>query len=109
MQRIGNAVMKLFDDIVDRNLLVRRITIAANHVLSEKEAKKRERFEQLDLFRDLEMLEREKAALEKERHLQEAVLEVQKKYGKNALLRGTNFIEGATMQTRNRQIGGHKA
>ena len=109
MQRIGNAVMKLFDDIVDRNLLVRRITIAANHVLSEKEAEKRERFEQLDLFRELEMLEREKAALEKERHLQKAVLKVQKKYGKNALLKGTNFMEGATMQSRNRQIGGHKA
>ncbi|MBR3910644.1 MAG: DNA methylase [Anaerotignum sp.] len=109
MQRISNAVMKLFDDIVDRNLLVRRITIAANHVLSEKEAEKRERFEQLDLFRDLEMLEREKAALEKERHLQKAILKVQKKYGKNALLKGTNFMEGATMQSRNEQIGGHKA
>ena len=55
------------------------------------------------------MLEREKAALEKERHLQKAVLKVQKKYGKNALLKGTNFMEGATMQSRNEQIGGHKA
>lgn len=109
MQKISEVVMKLFDDIVDENLLVRRITVVANHVLSEKEWEKAERFEQLDLFHDLEVLEREKAFLEKERYLQEAVLKVHKKYGKNALLKGTNFMEGATMQSRNAQIGGHKA
>jgi len=108
-KKISEAVMRLFDDIVDETLLVRRITVVANHVLSEKEWKKAERFEQLDLFQDLAMLEREKEDLEKERQLQEVVLKVHRKFGKNALLKGTNFMEGATMQSRNEQIGGHKA
>ena len=68
---------------------------------------------QMDLFTDYEVLEaekeREKAALEKERRLQEAMLEIRRKYGKNAILKGTSLQEGATMRDRNQSIGGHKA
>ena len=70
-------------------------------------------WQQLDLFTDYEALEekkeREKAALEKERRLQEAMLEIRRKYGKNAILKGTSLQEGATMRDRNQSIGGHKA
>ena len=69
--------------------------------------------EQMDLFTDYEALEekkkREKAAFEKERRLQEAMLEIRRKYGKNAILKGTSLQEGATMRDRNQSIGGHKA
>lgn len=112
-KQISRAVMQLYDAIVEKDLLVRRLNVTANHVLCEKMCKKEEKPQQLHLFMDSEAEERQKAAeeeeLEKERHLQTAVLQIQKKYGKNALLKGTNLLEGATMVERNRQIGGHKA
>lgn len=70
-------------------------------------------FEQLDLFTDYSarqsLLEKENEELEKERKMQEAMLEIKKKFGKNAILKGMNLQEGATAKDRNRQIGGHKA
>ena len=110
---IMEAVMKLYDEIVDPRLSVRRITVGANHLVSEKEAGSKEEYEQLDLFTDYAALEQEKEAeqarLARERNLQEALLTVKKKYGKNAIVKGTDLQEGATAMERNRQIGGHKA
>ena len=112
---ITEAVMELYDRIIDKNLLVRRITVAANHLTDEAAAhtRKQEDFVQMDLFTDYETLEKQKqeneARLQKERALQEAVLSVKKKFGKNAILKGMNLEEGATGAQRNNQIGGHKA
>ena len=110
---IMDAVMELYDRIVDPRLLVRRITVAANHLVEESAVKEAEAYEQLDLFTDYEALEKEQekenAWLDKERKLQEAMLSVKKKYGKNAILKGMNLQEGATTIDRNNQIGGHKA
>ncbi|MEG0269380.1 MAG: DNA methylase [Clostridia bacterium] len=108
-----NAVMALYDRIVDQNLLVRRIQLGANQLVNEKAMRKKPTHEQLDLFTDYAALEKERKAedeaLAEEKRLQLAMLEIQKKYGKNAILKGMNLAEGATTQTRNQQIGGHKA
>lgn len=110
---IINAVMELYDRIVDRNLLVRRITLNANKLVPECLDEQEEHFEQLDIFTDYEMLQQqkaeEKAALEQEKNIQKAVLSIKKKHGKNAILKGMNLQEGATARERNGQIGGHKA
>ncbi|MCR5272857.1 MAG: DNA methylase [Lachnospiraceae bacterium] len=109
---IRDAVLKLYDSIVDQNLTVRRITIAACKVVDESEVKE-ESFEQMDLFSDYEALEKEKQKeneeLDKEKKLQHAMLDIQKRYGKNAMLKGMNLEEGGTTIARNGQIGGHKA
>ncbi|MBO7710218.1 MAG: DNA methylase [Lachnospiraceae bacterium] len=104
---IVDAALKIFDRTVDRNLLVRRITIAVNHVMPEDRVP--EKYEQMDLFTDYEALEKEEKDLEKERSLQEAMLKIKNRYGKNAILKGVNFEEGATGRERNRQVGGHRA
>ena len=110
---IVEAVMDLYDRIVNPKLLVRRITVTANHLVDESTVKDNVTYEQLDLFTDYAALEKEKEAkkeaLSKERKLQEAMLEVKKKYGKNAMLKGMNLQEGAMTIERNKQIGGHKA
>lgn len=110
---ITNTVMDLFDRIVDKKLLVRRLNIVANHVVAETTVKKEPEIEQLDLFTDYTAIEerqkKETAALERERKMQQAVLSIKKKYGKNAILKGMNLQEGATAKGRNEQIGGHKA
>ena len=113
-KKILCAASDLFDRIVDKNLLVRRLNIVANHVLPEADApKKNDGFEQLDFFtdyaaRDAER-EKEKAELAREKKMQQAMLTIKKKYGKNAILKGMNLEEGATAKDRNSQIGGHKA
>lgn len=103
----------MYDRIVEPYLLVRRLYITANHIQEETQASAEPQYEQLDLFTDRETAEQNRRAeeemLEKERHLQEAVLQIQKKYGKNAILKGTSLMEGATTISRNGQIGGHKA
>ena len=110
---ITDAVMELYDRIVDPGLLIRRVTIAANHLVDETQAVAKEQFEQLDLFTDYAALERERKEeeerLSRERKLQEAMLSIKKKFGKNAILKGMNLQEGATAMERNHQIGGHKA
>ena len=110
---IMKTVMELFDRIVDKNLLVRRMSVTANHLVGEDTVQKDSGGEQLDLFTDYEALQKqraeEEAALERERHIQEAILTLREKYGKNAVLKGMNLEEGATTISRNKQIGGHKA
>lgn len=113
-RKIMCAATELFDRIVDKNLLVRRLNITANHVLAETDAPKPDDgWEQLDLFTDFAALEdrrrRERAELERERKMQQAMLGIREKFGKNAILRGMNLEDGATAMERNRQIGGHKA
>ena len=109
---IVEAALALYDRIINEKLLVRRITIVANHVVSESEAETAESFEQLDLFTNPAAAQREReaedAALEREKRRQKAVLAMKKKYGKNAVIKGTDLQEGATTIERNRQIGGHK-
>lgn len=111
-QLILDAVLNLYDRIVDPNLLVRRVTVTANHLVDETDSGQTEEFEQMELFTDYAALEKkrekEEAKLAKERKMQEAMLTVKKKYGKNAMLKGMNLQEGATTIERNRQIGGHK-
>ena len=110
---IMDAVMELYDRIVDKKLLVRRITITANKLVSEDLVQEKESYEQLQLFTDYEEVkrgrEKEEAALEKEKRIQHAMLDIKKKFGKNAILKGMNLEEGATAKDRNSQIGGHKA
>ncbi len=110
---ITEAVMALFDRIVDPKLLVRRINLVAARILPERMAQEDSGMAQLDLFSDLDAQakrrEAEDAALEREKRRQRAVLTIKKKYGKNAILKGMNLEEGATARDRNRQIGGHKA
>ncbi len=110
---ITDAVMELYDRIVDPGLLIRRVTIAANHLVDETQAAAKEQFEQLDLFTDYAALERERKQedeeLAREKKVQQAMLTIKKKFGKNAILKGMNLQEGATAMERNHQIGGHKA
>lgn len=112
-RQIIAAVMNLYDNIVNPELLVRRINVTANRLVDETYAKEETAFEQLTLFTDYEAEQQKKAEEEaefsKERKLQEAMLSVKKRYGKNALLKGVNLQEGAMTKERNRQIGGHKA
>ena len=109
---IRAATLELFDRIVDKDLLVRRLYITAGKVVDESE-KKEPVSEQMNFFTDYAAEEKkraeEKERLEKERKRQQAVLDIKNKYGKNAILKGMNLEEGATAKSRNGQIGGHKA
>ena len=100
---------KLFVKIADKNLSVRRLNLCAARVVGEGRAKKMTETEQLTFFDDKEKDKKENELNEKERKRQEAVLEIRKKYGSNAVLKGMNFSDGATGKQRNKQIGGHKA
>ena len=112
---IISAVTELFDRIADSELLIRRLTVDAEHVLKEADAatRGRKQYEQLDLFTDYAAREAEEAKREAEResekNMQRAVIGIKKKYGNNAILKGMNYQEGATGRERNQQIGGHKA
>ena len=110
---ITNAVMELYDKIVNKKLLVRRINIVANKLVDEHSVKNVNKYEQLDLFTDYEDLkkqrEKENAESEREKRMQNTILDIKKKFGKNAILKGMNLQEGATAKDRNNQIGGHKA
>lgn len=111
-RRIMDAVLSVFDRMVDPDLLVRRVTVAACDLISERDIPE-EAPEQLDLFTDYDALEKQRAeetaADGRERRIQETTLAIRERYGKNALLKGMNLLEGATTIARNRQIGGHKA
>lgn len=110
---LTRAVLDLYDRITDRELLVRRISITANRLAEESEAEREESCRQLNLFEDYGEAGRKKAEeaafLEREKRMQEAVLEIKKKFGKNAILKGMSLKEGATAKERNEQIGGHRA
>ena len=105
---LTDAVLDIYDRSVHRELMVKRVTVALCNIIDE-EKDSTEVYEQLDLFTDYAKKEEEQKKLKKERNIQEAMLSVQSRYGKNAMLRGTNLQEGATTVERNRQIGGHKA
>lgn len=106
-------VGELYDRIINPRLLVRRLTLSINHLVSESALKGRPTVCQLDLFADVEeerrSRESERERRGKERRQQEAILQLRRKYGKNVVLKGLNFGEGATQKDRNSQIGGHKA
>ena len=106
---IVKAALELYDRIINPDLLVRRMYLVANHTTDEQKANEQAQGEQLDLFSTAEQKDAENAALEKEKSIQKTVLDLQKKFGKNAVLKGMNLQEGATAMERNRQIGGHKA
>ncbi|ETP73056.1 nucleotidyltransferase/DNA polymerase involved in DNA repair [Lachnospiraceae bacterium JC7] len=117
---ITGAAVKLFDQIVDPDLLVRRINIVAGRVKDEKDEDRTVKFgnmegswEQMDLFTDYERIEKERKEIKRlkkrDRRLQEAALTIKQKFGKNAVIKGMNMLDGATMRSRNEQIGGHKA
>ena len=107
------AVCSLYDRIVDRDLLIRRLSISANRLLDESAVPMDDGCEQMDLFTDYADREKQKAEASathaRERRIQETMLDIKKKYGKNAILKGMNLEEGATARERNAQIGGHKA
>ena len=106
-KRIVAAMMELFDRITNPELLVRRINITANHVITE--AQEEERAQSFDLFADLDKQEQTMEQERRERAMQKAVLKIQHKYGKNALLKASNLEEDAMTTERNQQIGGHRA
>lgn len=109
---ISEATLKLYDEIVDKKLLIRRINISANNIIPEENMQEK-KYEQISLFIDYDKLisdrKRENIKLQKERKLQEAMLNIKTRYGKNAIIKGANLQEGATSIERNRQIGGHRA
>ena len=100
--------MNLYDRIIDNRLLTRRINITANNIINEEQAEKENKFEQIDLFTDYSEIERKNEKEKKERNLQKSILDIKKKYGKNAILKGMNFEDGGTTIERNEQVGGHK-
>ncbi|MFR6538383.1 MAG: DNA methylase [Lachnospiraceae bacterium] len=110
---ITEKVMELYDRIVDPTLLVRRINMSVNHLEVESAVVQKEEYEQLDLFTDYAQKEEkdreERQMREREKNMQHAMIDIKKKYGKNAIIKGMNLQEGATACDRNRQIGGHKA
>lgn len=110
---IMDAIIELFNRIVNKDLLIRKLNITANNLVDETRVQKEEKFEQLTLFTDYEGAQGEKneeeAAFEREKKVQKAMLKIKKRYGKNAILKGMNLEEGATTVDRNKQIGGHKA
>ena len=107
------AVTSLYDRIVSKNLLVRRLSISANRLLPENEAARQDEVEQLDLFTDYKEKEKQQAEHEathaRERKIQETMLGIKKRFGKNAILKGMNLEDGATAKERNETIGGHQA
>lgn len=112
-KKFVSGATQLFDRIVDTSLLIRRIALVANHVIYESDIPKNAVYEQIDLFTDYteKKMEEEKkrAEHEKERKLQQALIDIKHKFGKNAILKGISLQDGATAKERNAQIGGHKA
>ena len=112
-KRIVTAALELFDRIIDRNLLVRRFYLTATRIADEASAPDKKVFEQLDLFTDHAAAEEERAQeaakLEREKRMQQTMLDIKKRFGKNAILKGMNLEEGATAKDRNGMIGGHRS
>ncbi|HIQ98247.1 MAG TPA: DNA methylase [Candidatus Scybalocola faecavium] len=112
-RQIAQAMDQLYEQIVDPGLFVRRVTITANRVISEREAKERQSCTQMELFpksTESSFAQTDQQHdLEREKRMQKAILDIQKKFGKNALLKGMNLEEGAMTRERNNQIGGHRA
>lgn len=107
-RKIVEAATAIYEKTVRKEFAVRQIYVVANHVVNEENAAETEP-RQLDLFTDYNRLEAERKALLREREMQRAVLKIKRKFGKNAILRGMNFEDGATAIARNGQVGGHRA
>ena len=109
---IREAVVGLYDRIVNKNLLIKRINISANNLVDEALVKDEVIYEQFDLFSDNDLVDesnkKQKIDEETERNLQRTMLSIKDKYGKNSILKGMNYEEGATARDRNKQIGGHR-
>ncbi len=112
-KQIMNDVIKLYEKIVDEKLLIRRVNISANNLIDKDEAKKHKKYEQLDLFSGYEMqtneIQRQQDEFLKESKIQQAMINIKRQFGKNAILKGMNLEEGATARQRNESIGGHRA
>ncbi len=110
---IMKAVIELFARIVDRSLLVRRVNITASDILDEGVRVKKNGYKQLDIFSDYESIlceaEAKEREYEREKRRQRAIIDISHRFGKNAILKGLNLLDGATTVERNSQIGGHKA
>ena len=109
---IMKAVLSLFEEIVNKKLLVRRINISALNLSSESDLKSQIVYKQFDLFNDAKEIEehekKEKIDEKYEKKLQETMIELKKKYGKNSILKAMNLESGATMIQRNLEVGGHR-
>src|SRR5699024_4427426 len=103
------AISELYDRIVNKSLSIRRLSLCANHLLDEATVTNGETMEQLDLFTDYAANQRDKASRARERKIQETMLDIKHRFGKNAILKGMNLEEGATAKERNQTIGGHQA
>ena len=103
-----NSAVELYEKIVNKNLLIRKIYVVANNVINEEQAKKEKPFEQINLFTDYKKKEKDKKKEEAEKRMQSAIINLKKKYGKNAVIKGIDLEEGATTIERNTQVGGHK-
>lgn len=105
---IMEAVMELYQRIMNKQLLVRRINITANNIVDEVIATKENHYEQIDLFTNYQEKAEKRQDEQTEKELQKAMIDIKKKYGKNAIIKGMNLQEGGTTIERNRQIGGHQ-
>lgn len=105
---LGNAVIDLYERIINKNLLTRRINISANNLINENILEKKAKFEQINLFTNYNEVKIKQEKEKKEHCLQESIIEIKNKYGKNAILKGMNFVDGGTTIERNGQVGGHK-
>lgn len=106
---IMNSTMKLYERIINKDLLVRRINVTAENVINMEQVEDSKPFEQIDLFTDYHQKEEAEKEEKKERELQKAVIEIKNKYGKNAIIKGMNLQDAGTTIDRNKQVGGHKA
>ena len=106
---ITNKYVELFENIINKDLLTRRITLTAQDIVNEDDYKNILAYEQMDMFIDYNTLAKQRQKERAEKSLQKAVLNIKSRYGKNAILKGMNFIEGGTTIERNGQIGGHKS
>ena len=106
---ITKAVIELYERIMNKNLLVRRINVTANNIVDESKAKLQRASEQLDLFGDLQKRDKELQEEQVEKNLQKSILDIKRKYGKNAIVKGMNLQEAGTTIDRNAQVGGHRA
>lgn len=111
-KEIMDAFLEIYDQSINPKLMVRRINISFNHVIPKERAATQPTIKQYDLFTNVEeevkQSKENKVALQKEKKVQEAILTIKQKFGKNAVLKGTNYMESATGRKRNKQIGGHK-
>ena len=105
---IMEAIEKLYEKIINKDLLVRRINVVANNVINENEIEKNNNYEQINLFVDYKKEQMKKIERKKENSLQHAIIDIKRKYGKNSILKGMNLEKDGTTIERNFQIGGHK-